>query len=349
MMKFYASRIPVTSLFLAALVTQGMAQEAAPPVVPVAAPPIAAPPIGRATQPQVSPATPERVADYVLGPEDRIEIRAFQAEEISDRPFQIQGDGYISLPLVGRVKAAGLTVEQFEAALSRDLGKYIEHPQVTVLVAEYHSQPVSVMGAVSAPGVVQLRGDKSLVQVISLAGGMRVDASNTVTITRQINQGRIPLPEAKDDPTGKFSIAHVNVRKVVDGQAPQDNILIKRDDVITIPRAQMVYVIGEVQRPGGFVLNERDSLSLLQAISLAGGVTKTASLKHAKILHEEDGKSDRVELPNNVSKILAGQAPDVNLHADDILFVPNSASKSAGIRAMEAAVSVGTGLAVWRF
>ncbi|MGA8595253.1 MAG: polysaccharide biosynthesis/export family protein [Bryobacteraceae bacterium] len=345
MMKFYAGRIPATVLFAVTLATQVVAQDAAPaPVVPVNAPPVT-----KATQTQMGPTIPERVADYVLGPEDQIEIRAFQADEISDKPFQIQGDGYISLPLVGRVKAAGLTVEQFEAALTRELGKYIEHPQVTVLVSEYRSQPVSVMGAVTTPGVVQLRGDKTLVQVISLAGGMRTDASNTVTITRELSQGRIPLPDATTDPTGKFSIAHVNVRKVVDGQAPQENIVIKRDDVITIPRAQMVYVIGEVQRPGGFVLNERDSLSLLQALSLAGGLTKTASLKHAKILHEEDGKSDRVELPDNVAKILEGKAPDVSLHADDIVFVPNSAPKAAALRAAETAVNVGTGLAIWRF
>jgi polysaccharide biosynthesis/export protein len=343
MMKSYTSRIPATLLFVAAFAAQAVAQDAAPIV------PVNTPPVTRATQTQVSPATPERVADYVLGPEDRIEIRAFQADEISDKPFQIQGDGYISLPLVGRVKAAGLTVEQFEAALTKDLAKYIEHPQVTVLVSDYRSQPVSVMGAVTTPGVVQLRGDKSLVQVISLAGGMRQDASNTVTITRELSQGPIPLPGATTDPTGRFSIARVNVRKVVDGQTPQDNIVIKRDDVITIPRAQMVYVIGEVQRPGGFVLNERDSLSVLQALSLAGGLTKTAAVKRAKILHEEDGKSTRVELSDNVSKILSGKSPDVALHADDILFVPNNAMKAAGYQAAVMAVNVGTGLAIWRF
>jgi polysaccharide biosynthesis/export protein len=343
MMKPHASRMPATLFFFVAFATQVVAQDAAP-ILPVNAPPVA-----KAAATQATPATPERVADYVLGPEDLIEIRAFQAEEISDKPFQIQGDGYISLPLVGRVKAGGLTVEQFEAALAKELGKYIEHPQVTVLVCEYRSQPVSVMGAVTTPGVVQLRGDKTLVQVISLAGGMRQDASNTVTITRQLSEGQIPLAGATTDPTGKFSIAHVNVRKVVDGQAPQENIVIKRNDVITIPRAQMVYVIGEVQRPGGFVLNERDSLSLLQALSLAGGMTKTASVKHAKILHEEDGKSQRVELPDNVAKLLTGQAPDVALHADDIVFVPNSAPKAAALRAAEAAVNVGTGLAIWRF
>jgi polysaccharide export outer membrane protein len=342
-MKLYFRLAVAAGITFAASPSYITAQDATPAL------PVNANTVPRTVQTQVTPATPERVAGYVLGPEDQIIIRAFQAEEISDKPVQIQGDGYISLPLVGRVKAAGLTVEQFEAALAKDLSKYIEHPQVTVLVSDYRSQPVSVMGAVNGSGVVQLRGEKTLIQVISLAGGLRPDASNTVTITRELSQGKIPLSEAKIDPSGRFSIAQVNLRDVMDARAPQDNILIKRDDVLTVPRAQMVYVIGEVQKPGGYVLNERDSLSLLQALSLAGGLTKTASVKHAKILHEEDGKSDRVELPDSVARIMAGKAPDVMLHADDILFVPNSTAKLAGLRAAETAVNVGTGLAIWRF
>ena len=311
--------------------------------------PTEVPAVSKTVQKEVGAGNPERVPGYILGPEDQIIVRAFQAEEISDKPVQIQGDGFISLPLVGRVRAGGLTVERFEAELTKDLAKYIEHPQVTVLVADYRSQPVSVMGAVNSAGVVQLRGEKTLVQVISLAGGLRTDASNTVTITRNLSQGAIPLPGAHTDPAGKFSFAKVNLRKVMNGETPQDDIIIKRDDVLTVPKAQMVYVIGEVQKPGGYVLNDRDSLSLLQAISLAGGLTKTAAVKHAKVLHEVDGKSDRVEMPNNVARILAGKAPDISLHADDILFVPNSTSRTIGLRAAETAVSVGTGLAIWRF
>jgi polysaccharide export outer membrane protein len=337
-------RLILTGAFTGAAVFAQLPVQATAPVTPAAVPVVA-----KTVQKEVSAANPERVPGYTLGPEDQIVIRAFQAEEISDKPVQIQGDGFVSLPLVGRVKAGGLTVEQFEAALTKDLAKYIEHPQVTVLVSDYRSQPVSVMGAVNSAGVVQLRGEKTLVQVISLAGGLRTDASNTVTITRKLTQGAIPLPGAQTDPTGKFSFAKVNLRKVMNGEAPQDDIIIKRDDVVTVPKAQMVYVIGEVQKPGGYVLSDRDSLSLLQAISLAGGLTKTASVKHAKVLHEVDGKSDRVELPNDVAKILAGKAPDISLHADDILFVPNSTSKTIGLRAAETAVSVGTGLAIWRF
>jgi polysaccharide biosynthesis/export protein len=109
----------------------------------------------------------------------------------------------------------------------------------------------------------------------------------------------------------------------------------------------MVYVIGEVGKPGGFVLNDRETLSVLQALSLAGGPTKVAAPKRARVLRSEPNKPDRSEIATNVQKILNGEAPDVQLHADDILFIPNNMSKSASIRALETAINIGTGLAIW--
>jgi len=324
------------------------ASTAAPP--PVTASPTPLTSVGTATTASAEPAMsgPERKPEYVLGPEDQIIIRAFQAEEISDKPLQVGSDGYISVPMIGRIKAGGLTIEQLEAELTKKLATYYEHPQVTVLVSDYRSQPVSVIGAVTTPGVIQLRGPKTLLQVISQAGGLRADAGNTVTITREHKPGLDPLPIGTTDPTGRYSVAQVNLRDVMDAKTPQDNVKIERGDVITVGRAQMVYVIGEVQRPGGYVLNDRNSLSLLQALSLAGGMKPTASAKKTKVLREEEGKPQRVEVANDVRKILSGDAPDMQLHPDDILFVPNSMPKSAGIRAAETAISVGTGLAIWR-
>jgi polysaccharide export outer membrane protein len=320
-------------------VTNGMSTpQRATPLIPAAPPQAAAAPTG-----------PERRPDYVLGPEDQIIIRAFQAEELSDKPLQISGDGYFSAPMIGRVHAAGLTVVQLESELVTKLSTYIERPQVTVLVADYRSQPVSVVGAVATPGIVQLRGQKTLLQVVSLAGGLRADSGNTVTVSREIGSGKPPLPNSTPDPTGRFSVAQINLRDVMDAKTPQNNVVIESGDVISVPRAQMVYVIGEVERPGGYVLNDRDSLSLLQALSLAGGMKPTASPKKARVLREQEGKSERAELPNNVRNILAGNAPDMALHAEDILFIPNNVPKSAGLRTLEAAISVGTGLAVWRF
>lgn len=321
----------------------------------------AAPPVGASRSPVIQavgttepsltlpqkPTGPERIAGYVLGPDDQIIIRAFHAEEISDKPVEISGDGYINLPLLGRVKAAGLTVVQLESVLAERLTAYIEHPQVTVLVADYRSQPVSVIGAVRNPGVVQLKGHKTLVEVIALAGGLIPESGNTVTITRELSNGRIPLAGAVDNPAGKISVARVNLRKVMDAQAPGDNIVIEANDVLTVPRGQMVYVVGEVQRPGGYVLNERDTISVLQALSLAGGLTANAAPKKAKILRDKSGNSGREEVASNVRKILSGNSPDVDLHPDDILFVPDSISKSAGRTALQTAMSM-AGVAIWR-
>ncbi|MBV9267646.1 MAG: polysaccharide biosynthesis/export family protein [Acidobacteriaceae bacterium] len=290
----------------------------------------------------------DRAADYVLGPEDQIIVHAFQAPEIPNTAVQVGGDGYVNLPLVGRVKASGLTVSSLEQELAARLGNYIRDPQVTVLVAEYRSQPVSVLGAVSNPGVVQLKGRKNLLEVIALAGGLKSEAGSTVTITRELANGRIPLPDASDDPTGKFSIGHVEIHDVMQAQNPQNNIVIQRDDIIMVARARVLYVVGEVNKPGGYPFNERDSMSLLQAVALAGGLTQRAAATRAKILHQDTSSTARTEVPANVRKILDGRAPDVTLHPDDILFIPNSKAKAAGSAAMQTAINMAS-IAVWRF
>jgi polysaccharide biosynthesis/export protein len=291
---------------------------------------------------------PERVANYVLGPEDQIIIRAFRAEELSDRPLQITGDGYINLPMIGKVKAAGLTVGGLETDLTERLKNYVREPQVTVFVAEYHSEPISVVGSVAKPGVIQLQGRKNLVEVIALAGGLTTDAGNTIFMTRELSVGRIPVPGAVDDRNGRFSVATVNLRAVMEARNPQDNVLVEANDVISIPKAQLFYVVGEVQRPGGYALNEKDSISLLQAVALAGGLTGKASAKKAKILHQNHDQANRTELATNVKKILEGRAPDIQLRADDILFVPNSVPKSAGAAALQTALGM-AGASIYRF
>jgi polysaccharide biosynthesis/export protein len=342
--RFKLSCFVMAFLFMAPLF--GQKSTSATPVGPAAAlrQEASAPDSSQAAPPK---AGPERVPGYVLGAEDQIIIRAFQAEEITDKPVEIAGDGYISLAMVGRVHAAGLTITELEAELTKRLAKYLEHPQVTVLVSDYRSQPISVIGAVKNPGVIQLRGRKTLVEVIALAGGLLAEAGNTATITRDASNGPIPLANAVNEPAGKISIARLNIRKVMDAQAPEDNIVIQPNDVLAIPRAQMVYVVGEIQKPGGYLLNERDTVSVLQALSLAGGFTANAAPKKAKILREQAGNSGRVEVMTNLRTILAGKSPDIALHADDILFVPDSLPKSAGRTALQTALNM-AGVAIWR-
>jgi polysaccharide export outer membrane protein len=250
------------------------------------------------------------------------------------------------LPLVGKLKAAGLSVSQFETELTKRLGKYVREPQVSVTVSEYKSQPVSVLGAVNTPGIYNITGPTTLEQVLSRAGGLRNDAGNTINITRSQAWGPIPLSSMKVDATGGFGTANVSAKSLMDASDPRDNIIVEPTDVISVPRADLVYVVGAVNKSGGFVLNERASMSVLQAVSLAEGLEKTAAPKNAKIVR--NGLTDKKqEIPVNLSKILSGNSPDMPLLANDILFVPNSNAKSATYRVLEAAIQTGTGIAIF--
>lgn len=224
----------------------------------------------------------------------------------------------------------------------------MNEPVVTVTVASFRSQPVSLLGAVTNPGVHQLQGRKTLFEVLSLAGGLRQDAGSSIKITRRKEWGPIPLPTAQPDSTGEFWVAEVNVKSVLEARNPQENIIVQPHDVISAPRGQLVYVIGAVRKAGGFVMGERETISVLQALSMAEGLDKVSSAKNAKVLRPQPGGAARTEIPVDLTKILTGKARDVHLQADDILFVPTSATKGAAMRGVEAAVQITTGLVIWR-
>jgi polysaccharide export outer membrane protein len=298
--------------------------------------------------PAAKPGTPAEVpADYILGADDQISLMTPEAEELNGKVLRIEGNGSVTLPLVGAVKAAGLTPAQFAGEISTRLQKYYVKPHVVVLVSEYRSQPVSVIGAVNTPGVHQVQGRKTLVEMLSLAGGVRQEAGPTVVVTRRIEHGLIPVEGAAVDASGQFSTAQIDLQAVTSAERPQDNIAIKPNDVISVPKARLVYVVGEVERPGGFILNERDRVSVLKAVSLAGGLKSSASAKNARIIRDdESGPQERKVV--NLSAVLDGKQADVDLLPDDILYIPNSRSKKAAIRAAEAAVQAITGVAIWR-
>jgi polysaccharide export outer membrane protein len=293
--------------------------------------------------------TQEQIASYVLGPDDEISVRALAVEEINgERPVRVDMSGYINLPLAGRVKVGGLTVHQAEEAIAAQLKKFVVAPEVSINVAEFRSQPVSVLGAVRNPGVYQLRGRKTLVEVLSMAGGLDEAAGSTLKIARHRKRGRIPLEGAVEEKGGEFTTAEVSLKSILDASSPADNIVLEPEDVVTVPRAEMVYVIGQVQRAGGFVLNERKTISVLEALSLAGGLDRTASSKNARILRPTPGATERAEIRLNLKSILDGRAPDQQLQADDILFIPSSTPKRAALRAAEMAISTLSGVIIWR-
>jgi len=177
---------------------------------------------------------------------------------------------------------------------------------------------------------------------------LKTEAGNSIKITRRKEFGSIPLPAATVDPSGEFSVAEVSVKSVMEARNPNENIEVKPYDVISIPRAELVYVIGAVKRAGGFVLNEREHISVLQALSMAEGLDRLASGKSAKILRSSDGSTERTEIPVDVTKILAGKTSDVSMQANDILFIPTSTAKSVGVRSIDAAIQMGTA-AIWAF
>lgn len=284
---------------------------------------------------------------YRLGPNDSITIQCLNEDEFTNAPIRIDTDGKITLPRVGRIQAAGLSVQQLEKDLTSRLRTYLVEPQVVVRLAEVRSQPVSVVGSVKSPGVHQLEGTKTLLEVLSLAGGLSDDAGRTVKVTRRPEWGAIPLATAHADETKKFSVAEVDLRELIDAKTPANNIEIRPNDVISVPRAEMIYVVGEVRRPGSFTLSSRESLTVLQALSLAEGLAPTANPRSAKILRG-GSEAARTEVPVNLAKLLSGQSADGPMRAGDILFVPSNKAKSAGIKTLDAIITAATGVAVYR-
>jgi polysaccharide export outer membrane protein len=293
--------------------------------------------------------TPQAVVPdtYTLGPGDQIIVRVQDLEEFDKNPIPIDSRGNINLPDAGRIHAADLTTEQLEAAIAEKLKRILVKPDVSVYLTEMRSQPVSVLGEVKNPGVHQLQGQKTLYEVISLANGLSPDAGNTINITRDLKWGSIPLPNAANDSTGQYSVASVDVKGVSAASNPAQNILIMPNDVISVPKAETIYVIGAVKKPGAFVLGEHRTLSVLQILAQAEGTEKTAATDRTKIMRVVPGSNDRAEIPVDVKRILAGKLPDVPLTADDIFFVPTSKAKAAGYRTLEALVQGGS-LLVYR-
>jgi polysaccharide biosynthesis/export protein len=280
-----------------------------------------------------------------LGPGDAIAIHALHVTEIPQQPIRLGEDGLLELPMIGSIKASGLTPAELAAEIRKRLDSFIREPEVSVDVVEVKSRPVSVLGAVKTPGTYQLNASKRLLDMIAAAGGADESAGSVVSVNRPRVSGPIPVGDTVES-AGYYS-AQISLPDIVDGRRPDDNILILPNDVITVPRAKLVYVIGEVHKSGGFVLRERESMSVLQAISMAEGLTATAGSRSAKIIRPaEDGKP-RTEIAVDVKSILAGKTPDVALHPNDVLFVPNSTSKNAALRGVETAIQMGTGIVIW--
>jgi polysaccharide export outer membrane protein len=302
-----------------------------------------------AQQVPASAPSPLQNGSYVLGPGDTVSVWALGVDEISsDKPYTVLPDGYVDLPMAGRVQLAGKTIDDAKQQLRTALQPYFRDPQVSLAVTDFRSQPVSVLGCVKTPGVIQLQGGKSLLEVVSLAGGSAPEADSIAIITRQIDWGPIPLPDSKVDPSGKFYTAKVDLDSLSKGNSPEQNIKILPNDVINVPKARLIYVLGEVTKPGGFVLHQDEKVSAVQALSMAGGATAVAGVKNARILRGSSNPATKQDIPMNLRAALEGKGEDLQMRPEDILYVPGNASKKASVQAIQSGIQIATGLIIWR-
>lgn len=317
------------------------------PVTPVTAPQ----PVGVRnvnTPPAPAAKNPADTIHYELGPDDQIKVWVLGADEIpADKPFRITPEGDLDLPVVGRVHVTGMTVDQLKDKLTELFSKELLHPQVSVDLVDFGSQPVSVVGAFNHPGVFQLHGQKSLSEVISMAEGLRQDAGWRITISRELDNGPVPLPNARLDPTGKYSVGEIKVKEWLAGQDPADNIRILPHDVITATSSQAVYVMGNVKKPGEVALKDSDSISVLQALASAEGLAPQSAPQRARIVRLTPNSTARQEIPVDLKKIQNGKDEDLAMKPNDILLVPASGSEKAAVRMAEAAIQTLTGVIVW--
>jgi polysaccharide export outer membrane protein len=298
----------------------------------------------------LSRALPDPTVDESrIGPDDMLEITVFEAPELN-HTLRVSANGEISIQLLGEVRAAGLTPRQLELVLQELLRRtFMKDPHVGVFVRELQSHPVSVVGAVKRPGVFQIRGTKTVLELLSMAEGLADDAGDTVLVMRGASypgaSGSTTLPQQD----GAGEIKEVNLKSLLESDDPAFNIPVHPGDIVKVPRAGIVYVVGAVKKPGGFVLRSNENISVLQALALAEGLTRTPSKSQARIIRTDQSTDKRIEIPVDLGKILASKAPDPPLQPKDIIFVPDSAAKSAFYRGAEAVLSTATGVAIYRW
>ena len=293
-------------------------------------------------QPRVHVAT-----ESFLGPGDQVVLRIADVDEIPDKPVTIDTAGFVGLPLIGQVHAAGLTTTQLQVLLVEKYRRFVTVPDVSVTFAAKANYPVSVVGEVNNPGVHPLGTAKTLLDVISLAGGLKPGAGPNVIVTRNPRWGILPGPDVTEMPDG-YSTRTFALDTLMSSHASENNILIQPDDLLTIPPGEMVYVLGDVKKPGAFQLSAHPTMSLLQALSLAEGLGPEDSAGHARILRPlARGDGMLQEIPIDIPQIMAGKAPDVLLHANDVLFIPQSGVKTVSRRALEAAAGITAGILIY--
>ena len=264
----------------------------------------------------------------VLGPGDEVEVTVYGAQDLSGHT-RVSSDGNISIPLIGYIRVAGLSSSEAEATIEAQLRKnnILNDPHVSVYAKEYTSSGVSVAGEVAKPGFYSVLGPHRLFDILQAAGGTNERAANKVVISHRDQTETTTLSISKDP-----------------AEMAVSNIELRAGDTVVVPRAGIVYVLGEVTRPGGYVLNSSGGVTVLQVVAVAGGTTHLASAGKTRLLHRTDNGFQEQQI--DVKKLLRGKIRDIAVKDQDILFVPTSGVKSA-LNA-SALVATATTVAIYR-
>jgi polysaccharide export outer membrane protein len=255
-------------------------------------------------------------ADYRLGPGDLIEIRVFGVPDF-DQSHRISAGGTIKLPILDPVVADGLSAAELERKLTTLLDKdVIKNPQVSVFVREYRSQPVTVLGAVRAPGQFLIQQQLRLADVLSMAGGLQPNAGDEALIQRR------PVG-------GEDELIRVNLRDLLERGDVTLNTIVRGGDIINIRERepQYVYIVGELNRPSAYLLPPKQSVRLSELYAMAGGASRTAKISQSLLIRYDEA-DQRHEIKVNFSDILKGKQEDFVVHGRDIIFVPGSKIKT---------------------
>lgn len=251
------------------------------------------------------------IREYVIGPRDLLEIKVFELPEF-DQTVRVSENGTITLPLIGNVEVWGLTKEKLEKKLASLLDKYVKNAQVSVFIKEYQSSRVAIIGAVEKPGMYELVGRQTLLQMISQAGGFKENAANEIYVLR----------ESEDGNTASIAI---DLEDLLLNGNQKLNIPIQPNDVINVPvdKQIIIYVFGEVRNPGALQVKRSQKITLLKAIAQAGGLTENAS-KRGITIKRKDPNGKEINIKVNLNDIIKGKTKDIPLKEGDVVIVKES-------------------------
>lgn len=250
---------------------------------------------GLAAQQPPKPAATQMATNYVVGSNDVLTITSYDQADLSGK-FTVEADGTFTFPMIGRVKAGGLTLRQVEAEVKRLLkdGGFFRNPEITVSIEQYKSQKVFINGEVRIPGSYALSGDMSLIEVLAKAGSTLPSSSGEVVIVHATGKEGAAAPVLTNPTDDNPNIVRINLRDLENGVLSQ-NAVLRDGDQIFVPRAESVYVFGQVKNPGAYSLQQKNT-SVLQALSLAGGITERGSTSRIKIVRIVKGEKKEIKV-----------------------------------------------------